>query len=134
MALTGLTHATVLVDDQDEALAFYRDALGFAVRDDDEIPGGDRWLTVSAPDEEFPQLTLVEADTDEKRDRVGSQVADHVAFVLTTDDCRGTYETLRERGVAFHGEPRAVPWGIEVTFEDPYGNVFDLLEVAPGGQ
>ncbi|WP_158056788.1 VOC family protein [Halorussus halophilus] len=133
MSFTGLTHATILVDDYDEALDFYVETLDFEKREDEEMPEGGRWVTVSpTADEEFPQFALVEADTDEKRERVGSQVGDHVLYVLTTDDCRETYETLRERGVEFHGEPSEVPWGIEVTFEDCYGNVFDLLEPSEG--
>lgn len=126
--LTGITHVTVLVDDQDEARSYYTDVLGLETRDDVPMEGDGRWLTVSPPGAESPQLALVEADTAEKRDRVGSQVADHVAVVFETGDCRTTYEELRERGVAFHGEPNEVPWGVEVTFEDRYGNVFDLLE------
>lgn len=129
--LTGITHVTVLVDDQDDALAFYTDALGMEVRDDETMEEGVRWLTVAPPGTDYPQLTLVEADTPGKRERVGSQVADHVAVVFTTDDCRGDFERLSERGVEFHGEPGEEPWGVEVTFEDPHGNVFDLLEPRP---
>ncbi|WP_440991189.1 VOC family protein [Haloarchaeobius baliensis] len=48
--LTGLTYVTVLVDDQDEALEFYTDTLGFEVRSDDPMPGEDgRWITVGFP-------------------------------------------------------------------------------------
>jgi predicted enzyme related to lactoylglutathione lyase len=129
--IRDITHVTMLVDDQDDALAFYRDTLGFAVRDDVSTPEGGRWVTVSPAESEHPQLTLVVADTEAKRERVGSQVADHVAIVLSTDDCRATYETLRDRGVEFAYEPEEQPWGVETTFEDPYGNVFDLLEYRP---
>jgi predicted enzyme related to lactoylglutathione lyase len=75
-------------------------------------------------------VALVPADTDEKRARVGSQVGDHVAFVLGSDDCHADYDRLRERGVAFHGEPETVPWGVHAVFEDCYGTVFDLEEAS----
>ena len=127
--ITDATMATILVDDQDEALAFYAETLDFETRADEEYEGR-RWLVVSPSADDAFRFTLVLADTEEKRTRVGSQVADHVAFVLETDDCRATYETLSERGVTFHGEPTEVPWGVEVTFEDPFGNVFDLVEPA----
>jgi predicted enzyme related to lactoylglutathione lyase len=129
--LTDITHVTLLVDDQDEALEFYAGTLGLVVRDDDEFEmegESGRWLTVSPSDREFPQVALVEADIDEKRERVGSQVADHVNLVFRTDDFESEYERLREAGVTFHGEPMENPWGTEVTFEDPHGNVHDLME------
>jgi predicted enzyme related to lactoylglutathione lyase len=126
--ISGLSHVTLLVDDHDEALDFYTGTLGFETRADDEMGDGDRWVTIAPADTDGPELALVEADTDAKRERVGSQAGDHVLFVLTTDDCHGTYERLTAAGVTFHGEPESVPWGVEVTFEDCYGNVLDLLE------
>jgi len=128
--ITDATHVTVLVDDQEAARSFWAETLGFEVRDDETVEEGTRWLTVAPPGSGGPELTLVRADTDEKRARVGSQVADHVAVVFRSDDCRGDFERLTDRGVEFHGEPTEVPWGVEVTFEDPAGNVFDLLEPA----
>ena len=143
--LTDITHVTLLVTDQDEALSFYTETLGLVKRDDvrmeeagmegewleTEMEG--RWLTVSPSDAEFPQIALTAADTAEKRERVGSQVADHVNLVFATDDFDAEYERLREAGVEFHGEPTENPWGTEAVFEDPYGNVHDLLEPAEMG-
>ena len=131
--LTDITHVTLLVDDQDEALEFYTETLGLVVRDDvamEEEGMEGRWLTVSPSDREFPQIALTEADTAEKRERVGSQVADGVNLVFATDDFDAEYERLRAVGVEFHGEPMNNPWGTEAVFEDPYGNVHDLLEPA----
>jgi predicted enzyme related to lactoylglutathione lyase len=131
--LTDITHVTILVEDQDEALAFYTETLGLVVRDDDEFEmegEAGRWLTVSPAGAEFPQIALVEADTPAKRERVGSQTAGHVDFVFQTDDFDAEYERLLEAGVTFHGEPMHNPWGTEITFEDPYGNVHDLMEAA----
>ena len=87
-----------------------------------------RWLTVSAGEQELPQFTLMEPETDEQCARVGAQVPGTIAFVLGTDDCRAEYDRLREAGVEFHGEPEDHPWGVEVQFTDVYGNVFDLIE------
>lgn len=125
---TDVSVVTILVEDQEEALDYYTNTLGFVRTEDVEMEDGGRWVTVAPPGNEQVHLTLVEADTPEKRERVGSQVADHVAVVFETDDCRGTYEELSARGVEFHGEPTERPWGTEVVFEDIYGNVFDLLE------
>ena len=131
--LTDITHVTLLVEDQDEALEFYTGTLGLVVRDDVEMEEGGmegRWLTVSPSDREFPQIVLTAADTPEKHARVGSQVADHVNLVFTTDDFDAEYERLRGAGVEFRGEPTENPWGTEGLFEDPYGNVHDLMEPA----
>ena len=131
--LTDITHVTLLVDDQDEALEFYTGTLGLVKRDDVEMEEEGmegRWLTVSPSDREFPQIALAAADTAEKRERVGSQVADRVNLVFATDDFDAEYERLREAGVEFHGEPMNNPWGTEAVFEDPYGNVHDLMEPA----
>jgi catechol 2,3-dioxygenase-like lactoylglutathione lyase family enzyme len=131
--LTDITHVTLLVENQDDALEFYTETLGLVVRDDDEFEmegEAGRWVTVSPGGTEFPQIALVEADTPAKRDRVGTQTAGHVNLVFQTDDFDAEYERLMEAGVTFHGEPMENPWGTEITFEDPYGNVHDLMEAA----
>lgn len=114
--LTEITHAPVLVADQDAALDFYTETLGFEVRDDVSMEGG-RWLTVGLPDRDFPQLVLQQGEG-----------GGDGTFVLATDDVHADYARLSEAGVTFHGEPTEMPWGIECVFEDPDGNTFDLLE------
>ena len=74
-------------------------------------------------------LWLFEATTDEQRERVGDQTGGLPCLVVYTDDCRGTYETLRERGVTFKSEPLADGDHLSADFEDPYGNVFVLVEL-----
>jgi oligopeptide/dipeptide ABC transporter ATP-binding protein len=119
--MDAVDHINVDVDRLDACYPFYRDTLGLVVRDDEtmETEDGVRWLTVSSPDREFPQIALVEADTPEKRERVGSQVADHVNLVFATDDFDAEHERLQEAGVEFHGEPMENPWGTEALFEEP---------------
>lgn len=130
--ITGLSVLTVLVHDQDEALEFFTEMLGLELENDVTIAEGFRWLTVSPPNADGPQITLVEADTEERKARVGNQVVDHVLCVFETEDCQEAYETLRDRGVQFLGEPSERPWGTEVVFEDLYGNRYDLHEPAAG--
>lgn len=112
--ISDLTHVTVLVDDQDAALDFYTDVLGFEKHDDVEMDENGRWLTVAPEGATVPQLVLADSE--------------YAAHVLVTDDCRAEYDRLAEAGVTFRGEPMEMPWGVEVLFEDPAGNVFDLLE------
>jgi predicted enzyme related to lactoylglutathione lyase len=133
----GLSYATVLVPDQDRALTFYIDTLEFEKREDYQMPDGKRWVSVAPPDEDYPRLAIVDADDDHprlpddqdrKRDRIGSQVDDYVAFVFSVDDCRATYEQLTKSGVEFVTEPYETPWGVEASFRDPWGNVYEMVE------
>ncbi|GBG06672.1 glyoxalase [Paenibacillus agaridevorans] len=121
-------HVTILVEDYDEAIAFYRDKAGFELLADNEFGGGMRWVSLAPSRECQTAIVLVLADSEEKRARVGSQVANHVNLVIQTDDCRRDYEVMKAAGVKFFGEPNEVPWGVEVVFEDLYGNRFDLLQ------
>jgi hypothetical protein len=47
---------------------------------------------------------------------------------LETDDCRRDYQTMKARGVKFYDEPAEQAWGVEVVFEDLYGNLYDLVQ------
>jgi hypothetical protein len=79
-------------------------------------------------DQPEPELVFVKADSEEKRKALGKQAGDNVFMTLQTDDCKREYQVLKERGVKFHGEPTEQMWGIEVVFEDTYGNLYDLVQ------
>lgn len=121
-------HITILVRDYDEAIEYYTEKLGFALLSDNNFGNGMRWVTVAPSKDSEAAIVFVPADTVEKAERVGSQAADHVFLVIETDDCLGDYKKMKSKGVKFYGEPKEVPWGIEVVFEDLYGNRFDLLQ------
>jgi catechol 2,3-dioxygenase-like lactoylglutathione lyase family enzyme len=121
-------HITILVKDFDEALAFYVGKLGFKKKENTKFWGDMRWVTVTPPDQPDFEFTFVLADTDEKKAALGKQAGDHVFMTLKTDDCKRDYQTLKERGVTFYGEPKEQMWGIEVVFEDIYGNLYDLVQ------
>jgi catechol 2,3-dioxygenase-like lactoylglutathione lyase family enzyme len=121
-------HITILVNDFDEALQFYVEKLGFVKRQDTKFWGDNRWITVSPKDQPESELTFVKADTEEKRKALGKQAGDHVFMTMQTDDCKRDFQVLKERGVKFHGEPTEQMWGIEVVFEDIYGNLYDLVQ------
>ncbi|GAA0374967.1 VOC family protein [Bacillus horti] len=121
-------HLTILVKDYDEAIAFYKEKAGFELLADNDFGNGMRWVSLAPSKESQAAIVLVKADTDEKLERVGNQFADHVGIVVETDDCRRDYEAMKAAGVRFLGEPNEVPWGIEVVFEDLYGNRIDLLQ------
>ena len=130
-----LSHATIFVNNQDEALAFYRDKLGFRVHTDAMIGEHFRWLTICTNDQPDFEIILMEPkpgmlmdeDTSEKLRAV---MAKGVlgAGVFNTDDCRGTYEELKAKGVQFISEPAERPYGIEAVFRDNSGNWLSLTQ------
>jgi len=136
--------AQVWVHDQDEALAFYTQKLGFEVRSDvtldaESVPeaGDFRWLTVGPINQpeisivlmKIPGPPIMDKDTAEQvRDLMGKGFAG--TLFLTTDDCQASYEELAARGVEFTEEPESRPYGIDAGFRDPSGNRFRLTQVA----
>jgi catechol 2,3-dioxygenase-like lactoylglutathione lyase family enzyme len=128
--LKSLTTVNVWVHDQDEALAFYTDKLGFELRDDVTVPemGNFRWLTVGLPGQPDVALTLMAVPgppvfDEETRAQITSLMAKGAAggLFFSTEDCRATYKELKERGVEFQQEPTEQPYGIDAGFRDPSG-------------
>jgi catechol 2,3-dioxygenase-like lactoylglutathione lyase family enzyme len=126
------------VHDQDEALAFYTDKLGFEVRMDVTLAelGNFRWLTVSPPGQPDVSIVLMlipgapvmdEGTADQVRSLMAKGFAG--AVFLTTDDCRASYEELKARGVEFTETPEERPYGIDAGFRDPSGNNFRLTQM-----
>lgn len=126
--MNKLGHFTLLVHDIDTAHAFYTEKLGFVTESDINL-GNYRWLTVKAPDQADFGIVFVVADGEAEKQAVGNQAAGRVLLTLQTDNCRRDFEKLSARGVRFDGEPRQMPYGTDVVFEDLYGNRFDLVEV-----
>lgn len=135
--LKTLSHVNVWVHDQDEALAWYTQKLGFEVREDVTLAelGGFRWLTVGPAGQDGVALALMtvpgppvfDADTaDAVRNVMAKGAAGGLFF--STDDCRGTYEELRGRGVEFTEEPSERPYGIDAGLRDPSGNAIRLVQ------
>jgi len=130
-----LSVATIWVLDQNEALSFYTEKLGFEIRAD--VRNGDfRWLTVGLPDQPDLEFQLASA-------KAGGPLTEDDADYLTklveggqlgigpwkTDDCQATYETLKARGVEFVQPPTDRSYGIiEAIFKDNSGNVMVLSQ------
>jgi uncharacterized glyoxalase superfamily protein PhnB len=134
-----LGNTQLWVHDQNEALAFYTEKLGWEVRSDVTVPelGDFRWLTVGPPAQRdvavalmaIPGPPVMDAETAEQ---VRTLMAKGFAgtLFLTTDDVHATYEELKGRGVEFTEEPEERPYGIDSGFRDPSGNSFRLTQVA----
>lgn len=121
--ITGLTHVSIVVADEDAALDFYTNKLGFEKRGDRHFPGLPRFLTVAPPGQNEPEIVLVKAGASNVQSRGG-----HTGMVFRTTDCRVDYAILKERGVNFVNEPTELPFGIQAQFADPDGNVFSLAQ------
>lgn len=121
-------HITLLVKDQDEALKFYVEKLGFKKCEDTTFGPRMRWVTVAPKHQPGFEITFVVADTKDKSKALGKQAGDHVLMTVETEDCVKDYEAMKARGVRFFGKPAKQPYGTEVVFEDLYGNLYDLVE------
>ncbi len=132
--ITHLSHAAIFVHNQDEALEFYRDKLGFAVKSDVRM-GNFRWLTVSPPQQKELAIILIAPETgpmfdidDVKKLKDLLKAGCLGAGVFDTDDCAKTYEELMAKGVEFTQPPTDRFYGIEALFSDNSGNWFSLTQ------
>ena len=123
-----LAIVALLVRDYDEALAWYRDYLDFAVIDDVDLGQGKRWVVVGPHAERDARFLLARADGDDQAARVGDQTGGRVGFFIETDDFDRDHARMLAKGVAFREEPRREAYGAVAVFADLYGNLFDLIE------
>lgn len=120
--ISSLDAITVIVEDQYRALAFYRDSLGFVVRNDDVMGNGMRLLMVTPPEGQTG-IVLFPASADVPAGRT-------FGTVVATGDCAATHAELAARGVAFSEAPTLQEWGgVQAQFTDPDGNHFVLVEI-----
>src|ERR1700761_2073498 len=133
-----IANAQLWVQDQEEALAFWTEKVGFEVRADVTLPemGGFRWLTVGPPGQEDVSIVLMTVPGEPMVDQVTqAQIRDLAAkgfagtVFLVTEDCRADYEALVARGVEFSETPEERPYGIDAGFRDPSGNAIRLTQV-----
>ena len=125
------------VDDHEAALAFYRDALGFAVLQDVSMEGA-RWLTVGPPAQ--PGLGVVLQTAGAGRPAADARSLQELlakgslsGLVLETDDVDSTFETVRATGAEVLQEPMDQPYGTrDCAFRDPAGNQVRINQRAKG--
>ena len=120
----------IVVDDYDEALAFFVGTLGFELVEDSPAltTAGrpKRWVVVRPPGAETGIL-LARAEGPDQEAAVGRQAAGRVGFFLRVDDFAAAHARLVARGVEFEGPPRTEPYGRFAVFRDVAGNRWDLL-------
>ena len=122
-----ISHASVFVDDQDKALRFYTEVLGFEKKND--IPMGDaRWLTVVSADEPDGVELLLEPDSHPAvRPYTEALVADGIpATMFAVDDVHAEYRRLRDHGVRFTQEPAQMGPVTTAVLDDTCGNLISI--------
>jgi catechol 2,3-dioxygenase-like lactoylglutathione lyase family enzyme len=119
----------LVVDDYDDALAFFIGKLGFSVVEDTVVPEqAKRWLVVAPAGANGSRLLLAKASNEEQKSRIGSQAGGRVFLFLYTDNFWRDYERYKAHGIVFVREPKREPYGMVAVFKDLYGNLWDLLE------
>ncbi|HEX6870742.1 MAG TPA: VOC family protein [Micromonosporaceae bacterium] len=119
--------ASLLVDDQEKALRFYTDVLGFVKKND--IPVGDAaWLTVVSPAGPDGVELLLEPNRNPVTHayQQGVYQAGIPATTFASDDVHADYARLRSRGVQFLGEPTTTEFGTAAVFDDTCGNLIAI--------
>ncbi len=125
----SIAHITLVVRDYDEAIAFYRDKLGFKVIEDSYRPEQDkRWVLIAPPGSAGTTLLLARASQPEQQAFVGNQTGGRVFLFLSTDDFWRDYHAMTAAGVVFARPPSLESYGTVAVFEDLYGNRWDLLQ------
>ncbi|MGO4783981.1 VOC family protein [Cryobacterium sp. W22_MBD10_FK3] len=129
----SLQYCNVTVNDVDEAIAFYGDALGLKVRSD--VPSGKyRWVTLGSDAQ--PGLEIVLSEPHAGRSRADGDAMQELLtkgvlpmLVFSSDDVDATFETVRASGAEVLQEPTDQPWGPrDCAFRDPSGNTVRIAQ------
>ncbi len=129
----ALQYCHITVNDLDESLGFYRDALGLEMRND-VASGGFRWVTLGSPDQPGLEIVLSEphagrsqADGDALQELLTKGVLPMIVFCV--DDLDAAFETVRASGAEVLQEPIDQPWGPrDCAFRDPSGNLVRISQ------
>jgi catechol 2,3-dioxygenase-like lactoylglutathione lyase family enzyme len=127
--ISHISSVTVFVRDQDQALDFYVNKLGFQKTADEPMGDGMRWVTV-APPGAATAIVLAHGYGGYDEGRIGQ----FAGIVFTTGDIQATYQELSGRGVHFTEPPALQPWGmLQAIFDDQDGTHFVLVQPPGGG-
>ena len=115
--IKGVKFVSIPVADQDRALSFYTEKLGFRVLTDQPFDDKQRWIELSIPGAE----TCVVLFTPEGHE---SHIGGFSNAAFFCDDAQRTYDELSARALEFQGPPQKQPWGTFLMLKDPDGNQF----------
>ncbi len=121
---------SLVVNDYDEALAFYVGKLGFRLVEDRHVPEQlKRWVVVTPGGVGGANLLLARASSEVQTQRIGNQTGGRVFLFLYTDNFQRDYDQYRAAGIEFVRPPAEQPYGTVAVFKDLYGNLWDLVQL-----
>ena len=123
-----IAHIALVVNNYDEAIAFYTQKLNFSLIEDTQLSETKRWVMIKPKGDSQCCLLLAQAATEEQKSRVGNQTGGRVFLFLYTDDFWRDYNNMLENKINFVRPPIKEPYGTVAVFEDLYGNLWDLIE------
>lgn len=125
-----IAHIALVVNDYDEAIAFYTGKLNFTLIEDTRLSETKRWVLVKPTGDGNCCILLAQAAGEAQKKIVGNQTGGRVFLFLYTDDFWRDYNSLLEKKINFVRKPLKEPYGTVAVFEDLYGNLWDLVEPA----
>ncbi len=123
-----LAYMAIVVEDYDEAIAFYTDVLGFRLIEDTALSPEKRWVVVAPSGSKESGFLLAKAANDTQKASIGNQSGGRVFLFLFTNDFEQYYRKLVSKNVEFVRLPEDQPHGRVAVFKDLYGNLWDLIE------
>ena len=128
-----IKYTSIFVDDQEAALRFYTDTLGFAMKSDIPLGEGVRWLTVVSPaDPDGPEIVLEPSSHPAVAPFKAALLDDGIPFTMfTVDDVEAEAARLKGEGVRFVVEPADMGTVVIAVFEDGCGNLLQIAQMKP---
>jgi catechol 2,3-dioxygenase-like lactoylglutathione lyase family enzyme len=123
-----IAHIALVVDDYDEAIAFYTKKLDFLLIEDTKLSEEKRCILVAPKGAKECCLLLAKAADKRQEASIGNQTGGRVFLFLFTDDFWRDYHKMLDRGIKFVRQPEQLDYGMVAVFKDLYGNMWDLLE------
>ena len=123
-----LAQIAIVVNDYDEAIAFYTQKLNFILIEDTVLSTTKRWVVVKPTGEGGSNILLAKAANEEQKSRIGNQTGGRVFLFLYTDNFRRDYNNMLANNIEFVREPAEETYGTVAVFKDIYGNLWDMIE------
>jgi catechol 2,3-dioxygenase-like lactoylglutathione lyase family enzyme len=123
-----IAHISLIVQDYDDAIAFYLEKLDFVLLEDTKLSEEKRWVLVAPPGAKECSLLLAKAANEEQATSVGNQTGGRVFLFLHSDDFWRDYYKMIDRGISIIQPPQEMEYGTVAVFADLYGNLWDLIE------
>lgn len=125
----SIVHIALVVEDYDQAIAFYTKKLDFVLLEDTYQPEQDkRWVVVAPPGSNGATILLAKASKERQEAFIGDQAGGRVFLFLGTDDFERDYHKMLAQGIEFVREPKEANYGTVAVFKDLYGNLWDLVQ------